>query len=59
VQICFTFDAPDRIPVSTGLRHIDVDRDLPQAAFHDEPFQILRLLDQRLPVRHQHRDRAD
>ena len=46
-------------PVPPGLRHVDVHRDLPQPAFDHQPLQKLRVLDQRLAVRHQHRHEPD
>ena len=59
MQIGFAFDPADRETMPAGLRHIDVHRDLPQSALDHEPLEKLRMLDQRLSVRHEHRNGAD
>ena len=59
MEIGFAFDSADRKTVPPRLRHIDVHGDLPQAALDHEPLEKFRLLEQRLAVRHQHRNGAD
>jgi hypothetical protein len=38
VQIGSSFNSPNRKSMATGLRHINVHRNLPQASFHHKPF---------------------
>ncbi len=41
------------------LSQIDMHGDLPQPAFQHQPLEEFRMLEQRLPVRHQHWNQAD
>jgi hypothetical protein len=45
VKISFGLDASDGITMATGLRHVDVDRDLAEPAFHHESFEKFRVLE--------------
>src|SRR5688572_29705952 len=54
MQVGFAFDAANRITVPPRLSHIDVDGNLPQPPFDHEALEEFGMLDERLPVRHQH-----
>ena len=59
MKIGLRFYFVNRKPVTTSLRHVDVDRDLAQAAFNHQPLEELRVFEQGLPVGHQHRNCAN
>ena len=59
VKIAFALDATDREAVPTGLRHVDVDRDLPEPAVDHERVEKFGMLEQRLAVRHEHGHEPD
>ena len=48
----------NRVTVATRLGHVDVNGNLAQSTFDHKLLQKLRVLDERLPVRHEHRDQA-
>jgi len=58
MQIGFALNPANRNTMPPSLRHVDVDGDLPLAAFDHELCEKIRMREQRLAVRHQHRDRA-
>ncbi len=45
VKVAFALNAGDGITMATGLRHVDVDRDLAEPAVDHESFEKFRVLE--------------
>ena len=59
MQVSLALDSTNRESMAARLCHVDMNGNLAQAAFHDQPLEKVRLFDQRLAVGHQHGDRPD
>src|SRR6476620_7902753 len=45
VKVALALNAADRITMATGLRHVDVDRDLAEPAVDHQSFEKFRMLE--------------